>query len=291
MDNRPIGIFDSGIGGLTVVREVLRWTPCEPIVYFGDTARVPYGTKSAKVVQTFAFQDTRFLLKHDVKMIVVACHTVSSIALKCLQNAFPVPILGVVEPGVTAALAATRNNRIGVIGTKGTVLSGAYEKSISEKRKGMTVITQACPLFVPLVEEGWLEEGVTVQIAQRYLSPLKKKGIDTLVLGCTHYPLLKPVLQEIMGKEVVLIDSAEETAKAIKERLAKDKMESAVTDNPESHFFVSDIPHHFRKVGALCLGRTLRNVTQVDIEAMDMDTQKDLAKRAKMRYIKNLNFK
>jgi glutamate racemase len=273
MDDRPIGIFDSGIGGLTVVREVLRQTPREPIVYFGDTARVPYGTKSAKVVQAFGFQDARFLLGHDVKMIVVACHTVSSVALESLQNAFPIPVLGVVEPGVGAALAATRNGRIGIIGTKGTILSGAYEKSIMQKRSGVTVVAQPCPLFVPLVEEGWLDGDITLQIALKYLAPMKKRDVDTLVLACTHYPLLKPVFRNVMGDGVVLIDSAEETAKAIRERLRMDGTESGKSNDPEPRFFVSDIPHHFQKVGELCLGRPLRDVTQVDLEAMELDSR------------------
>ncbi len=272
MDLRPIGIFDSGIGGLTVVREMIRHAPAESLVYFGDTARVPYGTKSDKVVQAFAFQDARFLVAQDVKMIVVACHTVSSIALKRLKESFPIPIVGVVEPGVAGALAATRNGKIGVIGTRATVMSRAYERSISETGNGVTVVTQACPLFVPLVEEGWLDGGVTLGVAERYLEPLKRGGIDTLVLGCTHYPLLKPVLQKVMGEDVVLIDSAEETAKSVRDRLLKEGTASGSEASSEPRFFVSDIPHHFQKVGALCLGRELKNVQRVDLESMELNT-------------------
>jgi glutamate racemase len=271
MDGRPIGVFDSGIGGLTVVREMLNHAPAESIVYFGDTARVPYGTKSDKAVQSFAFQDTRFLLRHDVKLIVVACHTVSSIALGRLKEAFPIPIVGVVEPGVSGALAATRIERIGVIGTRATVMSRAYEKNFADAGRGVKVFTQACPLFVPLVEEGWLDGDVTLRIAERYLEPLKRNGIDTLVLGCTHYPLLKPVLQKVMGEGVTLIDSAEETAKSVKSRLERNGTVSGRDDSPEPRFFVSDIPHHFQRVGALCLGRNLNDVTQVDLESMDLN--------------------
>ena len=269
MDGRPIGIFDSGIGGLTVVREMRRHAPGESLVYFGDTARVPYGTKSDGVVQAFAFQDTRFLMAQDVKMIVVACHTVSSIALERLKESFPIPIVGVVEPGVAGALAATRNRKIGVIGTRATVMSRAYERSISATDGGMTVVTQACPLFVPLVEEGWLDGDVTLRVAERYLEPLKRSGVDTLVLGCTHYPLLKPVLQHVMGEDVVLIDSAEETARSVRNRLTRDGTASGNEAAPEPRFFVSDIPHHFQRVGALCLGKKLENVQRVELESME----------------------
>ena len=275
-DGRPIGIFDSGIGGLTVVREVRRRLPAESLIYFGDTARVPYGTKSPRVVYDFAFQDTRFLIGQDVKLVVVACHTVSSIALAALQEAFSLPILGVVEPGVEAALAATRNGRIGVIGTRATVLSGAYERSFSASRPGVSVFMQACPLFVPLVEEGWLEGDVTGRVAELYLEPIIEKGVDTLVLGCTHYPLLKPVLQKVMGRGIVLIDSAEETGRTVAEKLARDGIGSGSGSAAEPLFFVSDIPHHFRRVGELCLGESMRQVLQVDLEAGESGAKKNL---------------
>jgi glutamate racemase len=277
MDGRPIGIFDSGIGGLTVVREIRKRLPSESLVYFGETARVPYGTKSPRVVYDFAFQDTRFLLSQDVKLVVVACHTVSSIALGSLQEAFSLPILGVVEPGVDAALAATRNGRIGVIGTRATVLSGAYERSFSTKRPGVSVFMQACPLFVPLVEEGWLEGDVTRRVAEIYVRPLAERGVDTLVLGCTHYPLLKPVLQQTLGEGIVLIDSAEETARTVAEKLAGSGIGSGTGSAVEPRFFVSDIPQHFKKVGELCLGEPMRQVLQVDLDASEAGTQKKLA--------------
>jgi glutamate racemase len=274
MDKRPIGIFDSGIGGLTVVREMMRHAAGESLVYFGDTARVPYGTKSEKVVLAFAFQDTRFLLTQNVKMIVVACHTVSSIAMDRLKETFTVPIVGVVEPGVAAALTATRNGRIGVIGTRATVMSGAYERNFSGSGRGVTVFTQACPLFVPLVEEGWLDGDVTSLIAARYLEPLKRNGIDTLVLGCTHYPLLKSVLQRVVGEGVVLIDSAEETAKSVSAMLSREGTASGEKDSGDLRFFVSDIPHHFQRIGAQCLGRDLNDVTRIDLDSMDLEAPK-----------------
>jgi glutamate racemase len=265
-DTRPIGVFDSGIGGLTVVRELMALLPHESIVYFGDTARVPYGTKSPEVVRSFALQDTRFLLKQGVKLVVVACHTASSVALEDLSGAFSIPVYGVIEPGVDAALKATRNDKIGVIGTRGTILSGTYEKKLAARRENVRVESQACPLFVPLVEEGWLDGEVTRSIAAVYLKPFKEKGIDTLILGCTHYPLLKTVIRDFFGNGICLIDSAEETAKTIRDGLCADGLENAPDQAPDHRFFVSDIPAHFQKIGEQCLGRPLNSVTQVNLE-------------------------
>jgi glutamate racemase len=272
-DARPIGIFDSGIGGLTVVHEVFKRVPAEQIVYFGDTARVPYGTKSPKVVQHFAMQDVRFLLQQNVKMIVVACHTVSSVALDSLVKTFHFPILGVVLPGVHAALKATRNHRIGVIGTKATIVSKSYETHFLKLNPEVQVFSQACPLFVPLAEEGWLNGDITKLIAEKYLNPLKKHQIDTLILGCTHYPLLKSVIQEVLGNGVTLIDSAEETSRAVEEKLAREKIQNPGNEKAEHQFFVSDIPHQFRDVGERFLGQKFDHVQQVDLESMDMDTK------------------
>jgi glutamate racemase len=269
-DTRPIGIFDSGVGGLTVVREVLRRLPHERVVYFGDTARVPYGTKSNRVVQSFAVQDTLFLLRHDVKMIVVACHTASSVALDHLTQLFRLPILGVVEPGVSAALKATRNNRVGIIGTRGTIHSKTYERLLKERRKEVTVVATACPLFVPLAEEGWLDGEVVRMVARIYLDSMIRGKVDSLILGCTHYPLLFPVIQEQMGSEVVLIDSAEEMAAGVEERLKKDGIENRNSGPPEHTFYVSDIPHQFREIGERFLGREMESVTQVDLESADL---------------------
>jgi glutamate racemase len=272
-DARPIGIFDSGVGGLTVVHEVFKRLPGEQIVYFGDTARVPYGTKSPKVVQHFAMQDVRFLLQKDVKMIVVACHTVSSVAMDALLEQFQFPILGVVVPGVRAALEATRNRRIGVIGTKATAVSKSYETHFMKLDPRVRVFSQACPLFVPLAEEGWLMGEITKLIAEKYLNPLKAHRIDTLILGCTHYPLLKSVIQEVLGDGVTLIDSAEETARAVEEKLVREKIENPGHEKAEHRFFVSDIPHQFRDIGERFLGQKFNHVQQIDLESMDMDAE------------------
>ena len=274
-DSRAIGVFDSGIGGLTVVHEIFKRLPHERIVYFGDTARVPYGTKSPEVVEKFALQDMHFLLKQDVKILVAACHTVSSTVLDSLIQFLHLPVLGVVEPGVKAALEATRNNRIGIIGTRATVMSGTYEKKLTEKRGGVTVVSQACPLFVPLAEEGWLEGEVTHRIAQMYLEPMRAHRVDTLVLGCTHYPLLKGVIRDVLGNEVVIIDSAQETTKLVAERLRVLRMMSESREVPRHAFFVSDIPHQFQVVGERFLGRTLESVTRVDLESMHLENVRE----------------
>ena len=266
---KPIGVFDSGVGGLTVVKELIRALPHEDLVYFGDTARVPYGTKSAHVVKTFAMQDARFLCQYDVKMIVVACHTVTSVALDLLKKSFPIPVLGVVEPGIKGAIETTSNRHIAVIGTKGTIHSNTYAKQIKLIDPPIRVESKACPLFVPIAEEGWLDGDIAERIASEYLIPLKKKEIDTLILGCTHYPLLKPVIQKTMGDGVRIIDSAEETAKNVLERLRNDHLLNP-SDKPGKHsFYVSDIPFQFREIGERFLGCSFDNLEQVDLDSMD----------------------
>ncbi|MFH1941579.1 MAG: glutamate racemase [bacterium] len=278
-DNRSIGVFDSGVGGLTVVHEIFKRLPDEGIVYFGDTARVPYGTKSPKIVETFALQDIFFLLKQNVKILVAACHTVSSTVLESLIQTMHLPMLGVVEPGVKAALSITRNNRIGVIGTRATIMSGTYERKLTEKREGITVVSQACPLFVPLAEEGWLDGDVTRRVAQIYLKPLLEKRIDTLILGCTHYPLLKGILHDIMGEDVFIIDSAEETAKLVADRLHALRLRKEDGLKPSHAFYVSDIPYQFQEVGERFLGMTLESVTRVDLETMYLEEKGVLGRR------------
>jgi glutamate racemase len=268
-DNRPIGVFDSGIGGLTVVHELFRQLGSESVVYFGDTARVPYGTKSQSSVQRFAMQDARFLMRHDVKMIVVACHTASAMALEMLQDQIPLPVLGVTEPGIDAAVRVTRSGRIGVIGTRGTIGSGAYLHYLHGRSSDLQVFSQACPLFVPLAEEGWLDHPVTQDVAEIYLDPLKRDEIDTLILGCTHYPLLKTVLRDVMGDGVTLIDSAEETARVVGAQLGALGIAAPPDAVPGHAFFVSDIPAQFQEIGERFLGRPLGAVGQVDIEAAD----------------------
>ena len=269
-DPRAIGVFDSGIGGLTVVHELFKILPNERIVYFGDTARVPYGTKSPKVVERFALEDIFFLLQQDVKLIIAACHTVSSVALDQIVQAMHLPILGVVDPGVKAALKITENHKIGIIGTRATVLSRAYDKKLKAKNEQVTVVSRACPLFVPMAEEGWLDGPIVQNIARTYLDPIRAEGVDTLILGCTHYPLLKPVIGEVMGESIKIIDSAEETAKLVAYRLNVLKKNNPTNQIPKHAFFVSDIPHQFREIGERFLQTSLDNLTQIDLEAMKM---------------------
>jgi len=220
----PIGIFDSGIGGLTVVRQIHRVLPHEDLVYLGDTARVPYGTKSPGTVVRFACEDTQFLIQQNVKAVVVACNTVSAWALPTLEQKFSVPIFGVIIPGAQAALKRSRNHRIGVIGTTTTVRSQAYSRAILARDDSARVFARACPLLVPLVEEGWIDNKITQAILRAYLSPILRRQIDTLVLGCTHYPLLKKVIRSVVGKDVALVDSAASCAQFLSERLDGTKL-------------------------------------------------------------------
>ena len=265
MNRRPIGVFDSGIGGLTVVRELLHQLPHESLVYFGDTARVPYGNKSPATVRRYSTEIADFLVSRDVKMIVVACNTASSHALDHLVEHAPVPVEGVIEPGARAAVQASRSGKIGVIGTAGTVRSGAYSRAIAALARDATVIEQACPLLVPLVEEGWLDRPATRLIATEYLAPLASQGIDTLVLGCTHYPLLKPLLADILGPSIALIDSAAETAAQVARRLASSTLRAPEGTRSHAHFVVSDAPETFERVGAAFLGERVRDIETVPL--------------------------
>ena len=253
-DARPIGVFDSGVGGLTVVSQIQKILPEEDIIYFGDTARVPYGTKSKETVTKFSVENVEFLMKKNVKLVVVACNTASSLSLDFLKKCFRVPIMGVIEPGVNCAAASTRNNRIGVVGTNATVSSGAYEKAIKKIDPKMSVFAESCPLFVPLVEEGWLTRSVTRDIAATYLAPFRAKKIDTLILGCTHYPLLRKVIQDIVGDKVVLIDSAKEVAGEARGILDSNNLLNRRGRTGRHRFFVSDEPGRFVKMA----GRFLR---------------------------------
>ena len=262
-DARPIGIWDSGLGGLTVARAVAARLPAERILYFGDTARVPYGTKGEETVRRFARENSAFLLERGVKLMVVACNTASALALSALAAELPVPVLGVIEPGAEAAVAATRSGIVGVIGTPATISSGAYAAALTGLRGGLSVESRACPLFVPLVEEGWLDHAATRLVAAEYLAPLKAAGVDTLVLGCTHYPLLGPLLQELMGVGVRLVDSAEETAKTVAARLAAAGA-LAPAGGGALECFVSDLPLRFRQVGERFLGRAIDSIQLVD---------------------------
>ena len=264
MNSAPLGVFDSGIGGLTVARALFERLPKESVIYFGDTARVPYGPKSPDTVRRYSGEILAFLLKRGVKAVVVACNTSTAHALDTLQKQAPVPVVGVIEPGARAAVSATKTGTIGVIGTAGTIASGAYERAIKALRPDARVRAHACPLFVPLIEEGWFDHPATELIAREYLEPLKKTGVDVLVLGCTHYPLLKPLLARVMGPDVTLVDSAEETAKAVATELETRGLLSA----RESHdhlFVVSDDEPHFRHVGARFLGEKLKKVEVVPL--------------------------
>lgn len=260
---RPIGVFDSGVGGLTVVKELIHQLPAENLVYFGDTARVPYGIKSKETVIRFSVENTLFLLKHNVKLICVACNTVSSCALPKIKNSFRVPIVGVISPGAREAVYATKNMRVGVIGTKGTIKSQAYEHEIKKLNHKVKVTAVACPLFVPFVEEGWLNQDVVLAVARKYLNPLKDAKVDTVILGCTHYPLLKGVIKKVMGEGVVLIDSARQVAIEVNKILSDEGLLNN-KGRGKADFFVSDNPEWFKDLAGRFLGRPVKNVRKVN---------------------------
>lgn len=265
---RPIGVFDSGIGGLTVVKQLIASMPNEDIIYFGDTARVPYGSKSNETVIEYSKQNTRLLLREGVKAIVVACNTASSMAIPTLRQEFDLPIIGVIEPGAKIANETTSNGKIGVVGTRATIGNKAYSKELNKLNKKLKVFEKTCPLFVPLAEEGWTEHQATKIIAEEYLKELKEQDIDTLILGCTHYPLLAKVINQVMGENVELIDSGVATAKIVTDRL--DSV-SLLTDRNSlgSHkYYVSDVPSQFKILAERFLGREIENIKKVDIEIL-----------------------
>ena len=247
MNDRPIGVFDSGIGGLTVVREIMRELPGESLVYFGDTARVPYGNKSRETVIRYSRQIAHFLMEHDVKAIVIACNTASAYALDALSGEIGIPVIGVIHAGAKTAVETSRNGRIGVIGTQGTVSSGIYPRVIREMRSSVQVLQKACPLFVPLAEEGWWDDEITRGVEKRYLSGLKDAGVDTLVLGCTHYPLLRGSIAAVMGEKVRLVNPAHETAVELRGILEEKGLRRQAPDaRPRHEFYVSDLADRFR---------------------------------------------
>lgn len=261
--DRAIGIFDSGIGGLTVVRALTKLLPSESLVYLGDTGRYPYGTKSADVVRRYSFENTDFLVDKQVKMLVVACNTSTAVALEALQRKVDVPVIGVIEPGARAAAAASRNRKIGVIGTDATIRSGEYTRALRHVRPDLEIYARACPLFVPLAEEGWVDNEVAARAARLYLTSLARSGIDTLILGCTHYPLLKKVIRATMGPGVRLIDSGVATAAVVREVLTAERLLRA-RGGGETSFFVTDAPERFVKVGARFLGTQVDSAVQLD---------------------------
>ena len=266
--NAPIGVFDSGIGGLTVAKEIMRQIPGESLVYFGDTARVPYGSKSKNTVCKYSKQIAKFLLTQDVKAIVIACNTASAFALDAIRDDFDIPIIGVIEAGAKVAAARTRNKRVGIIGTVGTVGSGIHAEYLRKLDPEITVFGKACPLFVPLVEEGWLHDPVTVEVASRYLQELKDEQVDTLILGCTHYPLIRSTIQEVMGEKVRLVNPAYETALELKSLLTKMDLLSTGEQQAEFpyRFYVSDLADEFKEFANSILPYDVTMTRKIDIE-------------------------
>ena len=256
----PIGVFDSGIGGLTVVRELISQLPNESIIYFGDTARVPYGPKSPDTVLRYSREITSYLKDEGVKAVVIACNTATAHALLALREEFDLPIVGVIEPGARAAVSATKTKHVGVIGTAGTIKSGAYEKEIKRLLPDAAVTAQACALFVPLVEEGWVDSEPTRAIARNYLAPLVTAEVDTLVLGCTHYPLMKTVIGNVIGRDVRLIDSAEETAREAGSVLRANSLDNKTPNSARYRFIASDAPDTFLSLGQRFLGSAIDRV-------------------------------
>lgn len=266
MDNRPIGVFDSGVGGLTVASQVIKQLENEEIVYFGDTARVPYGNKSKETITKFSRQDVRFLISKGVKAVIVACNTASANSLDDLKDNFDIPVFGVVVPGATEAVRVTKNQKVGIIATMGTVRSDAYKKAIYGVDSQVQVYSKACPLFVPLAEEGWANEEITRLTAEKYLKELVEIGVDTVVMGCTHYPLLKPCLQSVVGESVRLVDPAYETAKAVKKYLSQNNLLRTGEMPPKHRFFVSDTTNMFEKICSEALKRNYPT-EEIDIES------------------------
>lgn len=266
-DNRPIGVFDSGLGGLTVLKELRLALPEEDFVYFGDTGRVPYGGRSSETITRYAREDAAFLLKNDVKLIVAACGTVSSICGETLKQELPVPFAGVVEHGARAAAQATKNGKIGILGTKGTIKSGAYERYLSKFAPDAVCFSKACPMFVPLVENGYTkaDDPVGLLVAEEYLAPLKEAGVDTLIMGCTHYPFLRQLLQRVMGENVTLIDVGQTTAAYVKEILAGLELTHSGQKQGSTALYASDDLAHMSDFAASLLGEGLSPVQRVNL--------------------------
>lgn len=264
MDNRPIGVFDSGLGGLTVLKEIRRLLPGESLIYFGDNGRAPYGTKSRETVIKYTRQIVAFLLSKDVKLLVVACNTISAQALPELKPLIHVPVLEVIEPGSISALKKTKG-RIGVIATPGTIASGVYTRAIQSRNPDVKIFPKACPLFVNLVEEGWWDNEIARMVASEYLQDLKKENIDTLVLGCTHYPLLTETIRKVMGDDVVQVSSAEELALTLKELLVEQNLSSG-SNTVHYQYYTSDSVEKFKELGKLIIGEEIDNVERVDLD-------------------------
>ena len=258
-----IGVFDSGVGGLTVLQQLIDVLPHEHLIYLGDTARYPYGSKSAETVCRYALENSEFLVDKGIKMLVVACNTAAAVALDALSEPFDVPVIGVIEPGARQAVKQTRNRKVGIIGTEGTIASGAYTRALKQLAPALEIYTRACPLFVPLAEEGWVDNEVARQAAALYLTSLKRSGIDTLVLACTHYPLLAGAIAEVMGEKVTLIDSARTTAEAVRETLVHYGLMRRSGAGSTS-FFVTDVPDRFTKVGGRFMGHRIESAVRIE---------------------------
>ena len=266
MTQSPIGIFDSGIGGLTVVRAIQAALPFERIIYFGDTARVPYGPKSQVTIRKYASDDTAMLMRYQPKIIIVACNTVSALALDVVEKSCGnIPVTGVLKAGARLAAKATKNNRIGVIGTQATVSSNAYGRAINQLNPDIEVISRACPLFVPLAEEGFIDHPATKLIAAEYLAEITREGIDTLVLGCTHYPILRKIIEETIGPEIRIIDSAEAVALRTRELLAESGLLNSTLKTYTPHLLVSDLPQKFSMLYQLFMGSEMPDVELVEV--------------------------
>jgi glutamate racemase len=272
---KSIGIFDSGIGGLTVVKEIIKSLPSENTIYLGDTARVPYGTKSAQTITRYALEDAHFLMDKGIKLLVIACNTAASVGYSFLKYKLDIPIVEVIGPGAKKAAASTSQGKVGVIGTEATIRSGAYTAKIKSFNPGIEIVNKPCPLFVPLAEETWDEgkdESYLSQLkalaAERYLTEFKEKGIDTLVLGCTHYPLLKNTIDAFIGDKVTLVDSAEETAKEVLRVIDEMNLNNPSDIKGEHKYFVTDAPDHFAKLGTRFLGSKLEEVQQVEVKSL-----------------------
>jgi glutamate racemase len=265
MDNRPIGVFDSGLGGLTVVKEIMKQLPNESIIYFGDDGRTPYGTKSKQTVIKYTSQDLAFLLSMNVKLVVVACNTVSAVALPELISDINVPVVEVINPGAKSALKKTKQGRIGIIATTATTQSGVYANAIKSLNPNVEIVSKACPLFVNLAEEGWWENDSAKMVANEYLEELRQEKIDTLVLGCTHYPMLINTIQAVMGEDVVLVNSAKELSVTLKNLLREENLESA-NEIAQYQYYTSDSVEKFKALGEMILGKEIKNIKRVDLD-------------------------
>ncbi len=264
--NLPIGIFDSGIGGLTVAKSIFNLLPNEKVIYLGDTARLPYGTKSKETVILYSIECLKFLIKKKVKLIVVACNTASSVAVPFLKKITKIPILGVITPGAKAAVEKTKNNKIGVIGTVRTIKSKSYLKEIRKFNNKLKIFSQPCSLFVQLAEDGWIDNKIAYLTAETYLTILKKEKIDTLILGCTHYPVLKKTIGKVMGKKVTLIDSGEETAKEVKSVLERNNLLTNRKRKGIHKFYVTDFPSNFKAISERFLGKKIAKVEKIKLQ-------------------------